>query len=1007
MLRNILSGVLCLALSFTATAQTKYYWANGDKVQLTAKTNQFIVTADEAATLVNAPAPQNVKRYQRWGLDMHPFSILEVSSTMSEAEVVATLGFDTDEVQVSPGYALSDGFVIYPTRTVLAKLKDKAEVGAMEGLMSQYNVKETKLLYGLYRMELSDLDQVFDASNALMESGLVEFAHPDFYAPIVKHQDPLFPEQFQMHNTGQTIDGFQGAVDADCNAFEAWDITLGDASITVAVIDDGLEDHEDFEDGNGNSRFTDGFTPVGGNDNGGGIAIPSSNHGVACAGSIAASHNNLGVRGVAPLVNLVSVNIFAANQTNADLGDAFSWSKDNGVDVTSNSWGFNSCTFSVPSLDAAITDSKINGRNGLGIIHLFASGNGYASCVGYPANLDDVVAVGAITNLGVKSLYSNAGPTLDIMAPSNSFDNRGAGVRTTDRMGSAGYTGGNYVFGFGGTSSATPVVAGVAALVLGYAPQLNVDELTNILLTTATDMGDPGFDVLYGNGRVNALAAVLAAGPNDPTCDDGVQNGEETGVDCGGPDCDACPPVDGCADMRLFITLDNYPEETSWTITNDAGDVVEFGGPYGNRPDGSTIAISMCLPEDCYTFSFLDSYGDGICCQYGIGSFEFIQLANDQVIASGGEFGSSVTADFCLGNGGGGKPDTEAPSVPTNLTASNETSSSVDLSWDASTDDVGVIAYDVYVDGDLYSSTAGTTETVEGLDACTDYEFSVSAKDFAGNESGQASTMASTTGCLGNEAEIGAYYFETGFDGWIDGGGDCSRRYTSTRSYEGVYSVRLRDDSGESSSMTSPTFNLSSVGAVTVDFFFYPWSMESGEDFYFMYDGGSGWEVVATFESGADFSNGSFYNAAITLDPSEYDFTSSGRFRFQCDASSNADLVYIDQVVITSAELDPASAGTQISLEEVASFGAQSGPDVQESFFTMSPNPASEFVQIKAVEAIEEVRVYSIDGRQLIQRSLDGMNQTNIDVRDLPAGVYLVSLQTEDEVLTERVVIRR
>ncbi|MEL7162149.1 MAG: S8 family serine peptidase, partial [Bacteroidota bacterium] len=304
MLRNLLSGVLCLALSFTAMAQTKYYWANGDKVQLTAKTNQFIVTADETATLVNAPAPSNVKRYQRWGLNAHPFSILEVSSAMTEAEVVNTLGFDTDEVQVSPGYALSDGFVIYPTRKVLARLKDKANVNEMQEIVSQYGLKDIKLLYGTYRMELSDLDKVFEASNALMESGLVEFAHPSFYAPIEKYQDPLFGEQFQMNNTGQTIDGFQGQPDADCNALEAWGITLGSASITVAVIDDGLEAHEDFEDGSGNSRYTDGFTPVGGTDQGGGDAIAGSAHGVACAGSIAASHNGIGVQGVAPLVNL-------------------------------------------------------------------------------------------------------------------------------------------------------------------------------------------------------------------------------------------------------------------------------------------------------------------------------------------------------------------------------------------------------------------------------------------------------------------------------------------------------------------------------------------------------------------------------------------------------------------------------------------------------------------------------------------------------------------------------
>ncbi|WP_296385797.1 endonuclease [Winogradskyella sp.] len=81
-------------------------------------------------------------------------------------------------------------------------------------------------------------------------------------------------------------------------------------------------------------------------------------------------------------------------------------------------------------------------------------------------------------------------------------------------------------------------------------------------------------------------------------------------------------------------------------------------------------------------------------------------------------------------------PDTEAPSNPTNLVASNPTDNSIDLTWTASTDNIGVASYDIYVDGDNDFSTSNTSFTVTGLTADTGYCFTIKAKDAAGNESG-------------------------------------------------------------------------------------------------------------------------------------------------------------------------------------------------------------------------------------------------------------------------------
>ncbi len=105
----------------------------------------------------------------------------------------------------------------------------------------------------------------------------------------------------------------------------------------------------------------------------------------------------------------------------------------------------------------------------------------------------------------------------------------------------------------------------------------------------------------------------------------------------------------GCTDVTVSITLDNYPEETSWSIVNSSGTTVASGGTYGSQPDGSTVNITNCLPDGCYDFIINDAYGDGICCSYGNGSYTV--TGGGSTLASGGAFGSSETTNFCLSGG--------------------------------------------------------------------------------------------------------------------------------------------------------------------------------------------------------------------------------------------------------------------------------------------------------------------------------------------------------------------
>lgn len=92
-----------------------------------------------------------------------------------------------------------------------------------------------------------------------------------------------------------------------------------------------------------------------------------------------------------------------------------------------------------------------------------------------------------------------------------------------------------------------------------------------------------------------------------------------------------------------------------------------------------------------------------------------------------------------------GTPDTQAPTAPSNLTASNPTSNSISLSWTASTDNIAVVGYEIYVNGVLKSTVSGTAATISGLLSSTTYSFYVIAKDVAGNSSPQSNTATETT----------------------------------------------------------------------------------------------------------------------------------------------------------------------------------------------------------------------------------------------------------------------
>ena len=350
----------------------------------------------------------------------------------------------------------------------------------------------------------------------------------------------------------------------------------------------------------------------------------------------------------------------------------------------------------------------------------------------------------------------------------------------------------------------------------------------------------------------------------------------------------------------------------------------------------------------------------------------------------------------------GAAADTEAPSVPANLFASAITETTATLSWDASTDNVGVVGYEVLQGSTSLGTVTGTSANITGLVENTTYTFNVNAFDAAGNSSSNASVTFTTDAAGGGGGPVLLHegFFETGWDGWIDGGSDAFR-YSGGRSYEGSYSIRLRDNTN-SSTMTLGTFDLTSHNSVDVEFYFYPNSMETGEDFWLQFYDGSSWNTVAAWASGSSFSNNQFYTTTVTISSSEYNFPTNAQFRFRCDASANADRVYIDAVTIIADASSGVLGGDRVTaLGTPNGFVDDDGLDIDGDFL-MYPNPVSSTLNVRLLEpsGAETYRIVNMLGQVVDQGTL---GQT-IDVSRLQAGMYILEINEGEEIVTERFI---
>ena len=294
----------------------------------------------------------------------------------------------------------------------------------------------------------------------------------------------------------------------------AWAITNGTRDITVAVIDSGIDfSHSELinvawinedeignnsidDDGNGYVDDIHGWDFVFNDSNPGpDVGDLINRHGTFITGLIAAPLNGKGPVGIAQNVTIMDLRVLGTDNyldvTYRDFGNAIRYAVDNGADVINLSIHY------MNPDDVYYDDILYAVQNNVVVVSITGNtddgGREYKS---YPGGYDEVITVGASTANNLKASYSNYGEWTEIVAPvGNRIDSTAVGN----------------TYGWGwGTSYACPQVAAVVALMKSLNNTKTVEEISELLFKSATDIGDPGRDIFFGYGLLNATKAVMA-----------------------------------------------------------------------------------------------------------------------------------------------------------------------------------------------------------------------------------------------------------------------------------------------------------------------------------------------------------------------------------------------------------------------------------------------------------------------------------------------------------------
>ena len=333
-------------------------------------------------------------------------------------------------------------------------------------------------------------------------------------------------------------------------------------------------------------------------------------------------------------------------------------------------------------------------------------------------------------------------------------------------------------------------------------------------------------------------------------------------------------------------------------------------------------------------------------------------------------------------------PDTEAPTDPTNLVASNPTDNSIDLTWTASTDNIAVASYDVYVDGmNMFNSTS-TSFTATGLTADTNYCFTVKAKDNSGNESGfsnQACEMTTNNGSSGGDIDLF-------FSEYIEGSGTDKvleiANFTGADVNLSAYTIKLNANGASTWGPALPFPNNTTI----VD-----------EDVYVVANGGS---TVCTDEY--DYLNNAMTsfngNDAIGLFKNDILLDIIGVFQSNAVFAENTTLIRKPAIDRPTTAFDINEWNVVDNCDDLGSHNQILGiDDVALDEFKVYPNPVNNVLHIKLNSAQKtQVEIYNILGNLVISKTI--YNSETIQTERLSNGMYILRLTQGSSAISKKLI---
>lgn len=676
-------------------------------------------------------------------------------------------------------------------------------------LQKTLQVKKTRRLSPLYQTNtyVINFDNDIDVNVIIkkyMESGIFSSVSKNYgenaltgSSMVTQPTDDLYYKQWYLNNPGGILnykpgESIPAKVGADINMELAWDLEQGDAGITVAILDTGIDYlHPELDDRVWyNTDETNGTSDL---DNNGYVGdwvgwdftidnndpFDDHGHGTLVTSIIGTERNGTNYVGVDWNCKLMGLKVVKQNNTfqYADYAEAIYYAVANGARVINMS--LRSVDFNQAIEDALEFAHQNN------VVVVVAMGNDGNSTTHYMCQSAYSISVGSTGTEDKRTVFSNYNTYIDLVAPGRYM----YGLNYEDHI--------DDQFRGQGTSFSAPLVAGAVSLLLAQDPTRTVEEIRTILHNTADDqVGFPdedvsGFDQFHGYGRLNVFAALsefnICIDQAGMACDDGdicTENDVYDGsCNCAGTFADSdqdliCDQDDLCPGFDDFIDTDND------------------GIPNGCDDCNNNLAGTACDDSDHCTIN--DVY-DSNCDCAGI----YMDEDNDGV---------------CVGN----DADDTNPCVP-------------NISLEECP-----------------------------LQQCTNFDDTS---------------------------------FENGdYGAWIFGVGDAVPY--SANANTGSFAARLRDNSGQASSIYTQPINANGMTGVRINFSFLLVSYEFSEDFFLEIstDGGNNFDIIDRWISGTDVSNNIRYYEEVVIS----DYTLSGQtvLRFRSDASSNADYVYIDDIVV-------------------------------------------------------------------------------------------------------------